>query len=87
MTKPAFHSTWTRLQGLDRRRDWVTYGEILASVKAAGIDARPGTVRRILRALPQPTKAYGMFLYTPDHRAAVIQALSPAAHEVDHVRS
>ena len=79
MTSPAYHTTWTRLQALDRDRDWLRFGEVWAAVKAAGIEVSEPRLRRELARLPKPPKRYGMFLYTPDHVAAVISAIPPAA--------
>lgn len=75
-------TTWRGIQGLDAARPWVSYGEILAAVRAAGIKATEGEVRGVLRRLPRPeVKRYGMYQYTHEHMAAVLEALTTAATE------
>lgn len=81
MTRPAFHSTWTRMQGLDGRRRWLRFGEIAAAVKAAGLEVSETRLRNALTALPRPEKRYGMYLYTRHHMAAVVEGFLAAAQE------
>jgi len=78
VTPPAFHSTWTRLQGLDRKRPWLRFGEILAAVQAEGLEVTVPEARRELAKLPRPPKRYGFLQYTPQHLAAV-RAIAKAA--------
>lgn len=84
MTVPT---TWRGIQGLDADRSWVSFGEIHAAVREAGIEVTEWYVRRELRRLPRPAvKRYGMYRYTREHMAAVLEALTSAANEDSHVR-
>lgn len=79
MSQPPFHATWTTLQNIDADRPWLRYGEILAAVKAAGLEVADADVRAEIKRLPRPEKRHGIFHYTPDHLAAVIERLRTAA--------
>jgi len=75
-------TTWRAIQGLDADRTWVSYGEIVAAVKAADIDVTDGMIRGVLKRLPRPeVKRYGMYQYSREHLAAVLEAFTTAATE------
>lgn len=80
MTRPPFHSTWTRLRSLDDGRPWMRRSELLAAVKAAGVEVTEWRLRKELARLPRPEKRHAMYRYSPAHLAAVVQALRSAAN-------
>lgn len=77
MTKP-WHQTWTRMQRLHEERPWLTFGEILASVRAEGLEVGTFQARQELAKLPRPRRVGGNYQYTPEHLAAV-RAIATAA--------
>lgn len=84
MTRPAWHTTWSRMKELTDNRRWLTRTEILKAVRARGLHLSAWAFRRVFDRLdPRPVMRHGMYRYTTEHLAAVVAAAERMAMEGD----
>ena len=66
MSKPAWHSTWTRMRRIGRRRGWMTWGEFHGLLVTLGVCLTPYHVKRATASCP-PLNAHGAKRYEDRH--------------------
>lgn len=66
MSKPAWHSTWSRMRRVGRRRQWMTWGEFDGLLRTLGVQLTPYHACRALVQSP-PVKAHGAKQYLDRH--------------------
>ena len=66
MTRPAWHSTWKRMRGVGRPRDWMTWDEFHQTLAALGLSLTPYHVKLATKACP-PVRVHGARRYCERH--------------------
>ena len=66
MTKPAWHSSFRRMRGVGRRRNWMTWGEFQELLGTLGVSLTPYHVKRATATAPPP-RIYGIKHYRDCH--------------------
>jgi hypothetical protein len=66
MTRPAWHSTWTRMRRVGRRRSWMTWGEFQGLLMTLGVSLTPYHVKQATRGCP-PVRVHGAKRYEDRH--------------------
>ena len=66
MTRPAWHSTFSRMRGASRRRSWLTWEEFQATLATLGVSLSPYHVRLATRTCP-PARVHGGKRYEERH--------------------
>jgi hypothetical protein len=66
MTRPAWHTTWSRMRRIGRRRSWMTWGEFQGLLVTLGVSLTPYHVRLATRACP-PVRVHGAKRYEDRH--------------------
>lgn len=66
MSRPAWHSSFTRMRRIGRRRDWMTWGEFQELLGRLGVALTPYHVKQATRACP-PARVHGAKRYQERH--------------------
>jgi len=67
MTKPAWHSSWSKMRRIGRRRDWLTWSEFQGLlVTLLGVTLTPYHVKQATRGYP-PERVHGAKRYRDCH--------------------
>jgi len=66
MTRPAWHTTWSRMRRITRRRDWMTWGEFQGLLVTLGVSLTPYHVKVATRTSP-PMRVHGAKRYEDRH--------------------
>ncbi len=66
MSKPAWHSTWTRMRRIGRRRSWMTWGEFTGLLATLGVSLTPYHVKLATQSCP-PVRIHGAKRYEDRH--------------------
>lgn len=66
MTRPAWHSSFTRMRRIGRRRDWMTWGEFQELLGRLGVLLTPYHVKQATRSCP-PARVHGAKRYQERH--------------------
>lgn len=63
---PSWHSTFERMRGITRSRDWMTWGEFQGLLGVLGVSLTDYHVRQATKACP-PAKRHGAKRYLECH--------------------
>lgn len=66
MSRPAWHSTWSRMRRIGRRRSWMTWGEFSGLLATLGVSLTPYHVKLATLSCP-PARIHGAKRYEDRH--------------------
>lgn len=66
MSSPAWHTSFTRMRRITRRRSWMTWAEFQGLLAVLGVALTPYHVKQATRACP-PVRIHGAKRYEDRH--------------------